>query len=65
MENPDEIDLFMAELMKRPLVLQPSAFIGRGLSIIRCTLYSNEGKYKLDFFTQNVIVLLLVCNNDL
>ncbi|XP_060598952.1 sialidase-like [Ruditapes philippinarum] len=45
MENPEEVDLFMAELMKRPLVLQPSAFIGRGLSVLRCTLYSNEERW--------------------
>lgn len=44
MEDPDEIDLFMTELMKRPLVLQPSAYIGRGLALIGCTLYTREGK---------------------
>ncbi|KAL4222571.1 hypothetical protein ACF0H5_018610 [Mactra antiquata] len=47
MENPEEIDLFMAELMKRPLVIQPSAYIGRGLSVIGCTLYTKEERWVL------------------
>ncbi|XP_053373411.1 uncharacterized protein LOC123530984 [Mercenaria mercenaria] len=45
MENPEEIDLFMTEMMKRPLVLQPSAYIGRGLAVMRCTLYTKEERW--------------------
>lgn len=47
MESPEEIDLFMSELMKRPLVLQPSAFIGRGLAVVKCAVYTKEERWIL------------------
>lgn len=44
MEEPDDLDLFIEELMKRPLVVQPSAHIGRGIAAINCTFKTREGK---------------------
>ena len=43
MEKAEELELFTAELFKRPLVLQPSAHIGRGLAAISCTMFTKEG----------------------
>ena len=53
MEEPEDLDLFIAELLKRPLVVQPSAQIGRGLAVINCTLRTREGKFA-------IIITLLV-----
>ncbi|XP_052801995.1 uncharacterized protein LOC128232466 [Mya arenaria] len=47
MEKLEELDLFMVELMKRPLVLQPSAHIGRGLAVLGCSFYTTEEKWLL------------------
>lgn len=45
MEKAEELELFTAELFKRPLVLQPSAHIGRGLAAISCTMFTKEEKW--------------------
>ena len=44
MDKLEELDLFTAELFKRPLVVQPSAHIGRGLAAISCTMFTKEGE---------------------
>lgn len=45
MEEVEELELFSKELFKRPLVVQPSAFIGRGLAAISCTMFTKEEKW--------------------
>ena len=45
MEKIEELELFTKELFKRPLVIQPSAHIGRGIAAISCTMFTREGKF--------------------
>ncbi|KAH3795948.1 uncharacterized protein LOC127838082 [Dreissena polymorpha] len=47
MEKYEELDLFIVELSKRPLVLQPSAYVSKGLSVLRCSFYTDEEKWLL------------------
>ena len=49
MDKLEELDLFTAELFKRPLVVQPSAHIGRGLAAISCTMFTKEGEPFLNY----------------
>ena len=52
MEKIEELELFTKELFKRPLVIQPSAHIGRGIAAISCTMFTREGTCK----TMSIIV---------
>lgn len=45
MEKIEELELFTKELFKRPLVIQPSAHIGRGIAAISCTMFTREERW--------------------
>ncbi|KAL3831562.1 hypothetical protein ACJMK2_023301 [Sinanodonta woodiana] len=42
MDRESELDLFIAEMMRRPMVLQPTAFIMKGIAAINCGISSRK-----------------------
>ncbi|KAK3592776.1 hypothetical protein CHS0354_003216 [Potamilus streckersoni] len=47
MDRENELDLFIAEMMRRPMVLQPTAFIMKGIAAIKCGINSRKENWLL------------------
>lgn len=56
METIDELECFRDELMKRPLVLQPSVQAGSGIQKINCFFNVKKGKFMSSMLCINIEV---------
>jgi len=44
MDEIEELDMFRDEILKRPLVMQPTVLSGKGLQKLNCFFFVERGK---------------------